>query len=364
MKKPSDSACGFFLMILCGILCCAQAPVLCAEDNDIIFEKTVVNIPAYGYDTILINGEAPAPDIIKFEITLTFNGKELKISPSEFETSPISKTRFWAKFRLKDENGKSFVSYGRPRLRARKTCAGSVQGFIIYEIELFRDQPEKPSVSVTPPAPPSFETELPVKIIPRSEWKAKPPTSEYTRHAPEMITMHHTAAKYTVTLQESLEETLFIQRYHQKGRGWIDIGYHFVIDSTGNILQGRPFEMEGAHVLNHNPGNIGISFLGNYHPPKSDTPTQEQLNALYELAKALVEMYKIPAAKFYAHKDLGETECPGDNIYSRFAEIRKNIFTPAPPPAVKFDIKDIDISNMKSAGNRSFYQLIKTIPNK
>ena len=33
-----------------------------------------------------------------------------------------------------------------------------------------------------------------------------------------------------------------IQRHHQDGRGWSDIGYHFIVDGGGHIYQGRRYK--------------------------------------------------------------------------------------------------------------------------
>ena len=55
-------------------------------------------------------------------------------------------------------------------------------------------------------------------------------------------------------------------------RGWGDIGYHFIIDRTGVIYEGRfgGFEVRGAHLYadrtcqNYNLGTVGILLLGDY----------------------------------------------------------------------------------------------------
>ena len=53
-----------------------------------------------------------------------------------------------------------------------------------------------------------------------------------------------------------------IRKWHTdpkpKGRGWSDIGYHFVIGLKGEIWPGRPIGRKGTHVGGHNATSIGI----------------------------------------------------------------------------------------------------------
>lgn len=46
------------------------------------------------------------------------------------------------------------------------------------------------------------------------------------------------------------------------GRGFHDIGYHYVILSDGTIQTGRPENEEGAHCEHHNIDSIGICLVG------------------------------------------------------------------------------------------------------
>jgi len=57
-----------------------------------------------------------------------------------------------------------------------------------------------------------------------------------------------------------------IRRWHTApppvGRGWADIGYHFVICLDGTVENGRPLEKMGAHAANHNAYSVGICMVG------------------------------------------------------------------------------------------------------
>ncbi|MBI4345644.1 MAG: N-acetylmuramoyl-L-alanine amidase [Elusimicrobia bacterium] len=233
--------------------------------------------------------------------------------------------RFWAKAVFPD---------ARPgRLRVRVNGPASMVRF--FAIETFRSaEREDPSIArprnMTPP-PPELTAPEP-ELYDRAAWGAKPPREEYSIHVPEKFTQHHTAGKYTSTLQESLAEIRFIQDFHQTGRGWSDVGYHYLVDGAGRIFRGRPIDARGAHVRGFNEGNIGISLLGNYHPPYDDAMTPAQREAVRRLGAWLRDRYGIQPSVLRGHRDYNpRTDCPGDLTYALLPELRRAIeATPGP----------------------------------
>src|SRR5262249_47022704 len=69
---------------------------------------------------------------------------------------------------------------------------------------------------------------------------------------------------------------------HVNENRWGDIGYHFMIDRDGTIYEGRSLRYQGAHVSGHNPGKIGIAFLGDY-------TTQDNTRAQIGSARYLID---------------------------------------------------------------------------
>mgnify|MGYP000737020289 CR=1 FL=1 len=134
------------------------------------------------------------------------------------------------------------------------------------------------------------------------------------------ITIHHTATSNTYTDAKAVIRN--IQNYHQENRGWCDIGYHFLIDKDGLIYEGRPVWAIGAHVKNHNTGNIGISVIGNYEEVDIN---EKQLKALVDLVSWLVYEYKVPLGNIKGHRDYSNTLCPGKFLYARLPEIRRRV---------------------------------------
>jgi N-acetyl-anhydromuramyl-L-alanine amidase AmpD len=106
-----------------------------------------------------------------------------------------------------------------------------------------------------------------------------------------------------------------VRRWHL-GRGWSDIGYHFLIDRDGTIATGRPIERDGAHVAGRNKGTIGISLFGGHGSSAddafSDNFTPEQNAALRDLIGSLQKTYgPVPVT---GHNQWAAKACPGFRV--------------------------------------------------
>jgi hypothetical protein len=174
-------------------------------------------------------------------------------------------------------------------------------------------------------------------VVGRGDWGAKPPRSGWDRHKPYRFTQHHTQGRRTNSLDESLREMRVIQDFHQNGRGWKDIGYHFLIDSAGRIFQGRPETVIGAHARGQNQGNIGISLMGNHHPPKNHTLTAAQKASIKRLGKWLMSRYGIKVGTYKGHRDYNPTDCPGDIVYGQLGRIRDSFTSPGVAAGLKVE---------------------------
>jgi N-acetyl-anhydromuramyl-L-alanine amidase AmpD len=116
---------------------------------------------------------------------------------------------------------------------------------------------------------------------------------------PNTIVLHHAASSSC-----SIEE---IHYWHLQ-KGWSGCGYHFFVRKDGSVYKGREENIVGAHCKNHNTGSIGICAEGDYS--KEDMP-KLQKEAIVELCEYLMGKYEIK--NIYGHKELGVTECPGNN---------------------------------------------------
>ena len=193
------------------------------------------------------------------------------------------------------------------------------------------DLEEYPEVDVTRK---QIITDLPKPvIITRSEWGARPPTHGYSAHPYyTKLTLHHAAGFSADNIDEGKEQLRAIQDLHQFVRGWSDIGYHFVVDKAGNIYQGRPETVIGAHVMDNNTGNIGVCVLGCYHPPElycGDWLTDATTNSLVALYSWISDEYNYNPNVLLGHRDYpyNDTSCPGNNVYEKLPWFRSEIKT-------------------------------------
>ncbi len=174
---------------------------------------------------------------------------------------------------------------------------------------------------VVRPAPTKSTT--PVAIVRRGSWgsAAARPRAMVPMEAPDRITVHHSAMWTSPDLVTTCKLVRSFQRYHMNQLGWGDIGYHYLIDRTGKVIEGRELRWQGAHAGDGiaNQRNIGICLLGNFQPGTKERvqrPSTKQLYSLELLVTSLSDMHGIPVASVFTHAEVhpkgpGATKCPG-----------------------------------------------------
>ena len=133
---------------------------------------------------------------------------------------------------------------------------------------------------------------------------------------PFRITVHHsgTDEPEIPSFAEAAETIRKIQQNHQGSRGWADIGYHFVIDRSGRIWEGRSLRYQGAHARGDaNRGNIGVVLLGNLTRQRV---TPAQARSLGRFLGYLCRRHRVPTSRVYTHAEIldGATACPGPQV--------------------------------------------------
>ena len=129
-----------------------------------------------------------------------------------------------------------------------------------------------------------------------------------TRNIKEII-VHCTATKEGVN--QTVEQ---IKKYHTAkppmGRGWSDIGYHYIVYLDGSIHEGRNVNIAGAHCTNHNVNSIGVVYVGGLDSKGNakDTRTPAQKEGLLKLLKELKKLY--PKATIHGHREYANKACP------------------------------------------------------
>ena len=91
--------------------------------------------------------------------------------------------------------------------------------------------------------------------------------------------------------------------------GWVGIGYHYYIRKDGSIYRGRPEWAVGAHATGHNDRSIGVCCEGAY---MTETMPTAQLASLKALLRDIMGRYGALALR--RHRDVNETDCPGDRF--------------------------------------------------
>ena len=102
-----------------------------------------------------------------------------------------------------------------------------------------------------------------------------------------------------------------IDTWHRQRGFHLGIGYHYVIRRNGEIEQGRPEYMVGAHCQNHNAHSIGVCYEGglDIRGQPTDTRTTAQKVALRLLLEDLHR--RDPKALIVGHHDLNPHKaCP------------------------------------------------------
>lgn len=153
-------------------------------------------------------------------------------------------------------------------------------------------------------------------INPKLQFKAQLTKINNTH---EYILIHHALAKNCTVYD--------INRWHLE-KGWIGIGYHFFIRKNGEIYKGRDINWQGAHCPEQlmNIKSIGICLEGCYEDYKNQTDTivpEEQLKALSELVKYLMDTYNIPIDNVKKHSEYATYKlCPGNYFpWDEFIEL-------------------------------------------
>ena len=213
--------------------------------------------------------------------------------------------------------------------------------------------------AVTPPGQPPH-------IISRAQWGAdesmKCPNTVYDDGVRAGI-VHHTAGSNDYGPQDSAAIVRSIYAYHTRTLGWCDIAYNALVDKYGQVFEGRAGGMdrpvEGAHTGGFNKNTWGVAMLGNFDV---EPPTPIQLRTVGRLLgwrlgidrvdpRGTVVLASVGGSfthfptgstptlpSIFTHRDVGNTDCPGNATYALMDQIRDiaaRFNEPPAPPTLK-----------------------------
>lgn len=113
-----------------------------------------------------------------------------------------------------------------------------------------------------------------------------------------------------------------IDKWHRL-KGWLAIGYHFVIRRDGTLEAGRGLDVRGAHVEGFNHNSVGVCLIGGVDGTPAAKPeanfTPAQMKTLGTLLKDL--KVRFPHAVVQGHRDFPNVAkaCPSFNVKSWLA---------------------------------------------
>ena len=202
---------------------------------------------------------------------------------------------------------------------------------------------------IEPVADDSDVTGMP-RVITRAGWGADESIRSQNPTYDEKLvaaTVHHTAGANNYSQAEAAGIVRGIYKYHTAVLGWGDIGYNALVDKYGNIYEGRygglTKNVQGAHAGGFNKGTFGISMMGDY---STAHPTPAMINSVGAMigwrmriagldpsGKATLTSQGYKTAKYgagqqatlpsiFAHRDVGDTTCPGAAGYAQMDRIR------------------------------------------
>lgn len=194
--------------------------------------------------------------------------------------------------------------------------------------------------------------ELGHQFVTRSEWHAlKGKDNMVNDWDYTMIALHHAGRSFECG--SGAEQMLEIQDEHMDHR-YDDIGYHYGVDCSGVIYEGRDIRLKGSSVRNYNTNVIGIVLLSNYTTAgegddivsfgrqilegvgynTSHRIPPLQVDAVLNLIKALQSVFIIQHLGGHREypKQLAEGKiCPGD-IGMEFVRVLRTTTQLLPPP--------------------------------
>lgn len=181
-------------------------------------------------------------------------------------------------------------------------------------------------VTSTPPAVRPEAVRLAIikahSIIERTTWGAMPPKKALVPDGNfDSIVLHHSGNWGT-------KDPKAIEKEH-RGKGFDDVGYHYLIHPDGRIFEGRSILFKGEHVAKANTRKIGVLMMGDYDQQWwdiDDELTQSHLKKLKSLMATLKKHFTgikyLGGHLEFAAAQGAERSCPGNLLMEQMASLR------------------------------------------
>ena len=279
-----------------------NAIVLAAGEHEGLFVSPVVVVPQFNVLMIAFTQKCPdGTSIQTFVRVWTEQGPQQwrAIDREEDILLPSTANQVQYCVKMNSHNCQQSPSFSELSLTAEETTAD----------EFF----EETTGDVLPVSAP--------KIVERREWGSRKTKAKPSNAKINAVVVHHTGGA-SYKNYKGASDVQGVQRYHMDGRGWSDIGYHFLIGPDGTIYRGREENVTGAHCP-PNKGRLGICVIGNYET--GDELNEKNGRALLHLTTYLCGKYGLTTDRIKKHCEWRPTACPGKNIKSKFDLLKKHV---------------------------------------
>ena len=157
-----------------------------------------------------------------------------------------------------------------------------------------------------------------------SDWSNQvyPNDALFSKNQVSKIIIHHTWLPRADSVGDSVVAS--IQKYHKFSRGWLDIGYHYVIDSSGVLYKGRYEKHNGSHCRGYNSKSLGICLIGDYSDGY-DVVSDSAWDSLVYLLNDLMGRYGLGRSAVFGHRDFSKKLCPGYNLYKKILGFKEDV---------------------------------------
>lgn len=199
-------------------------------------------------------------------------------------------------------------------------------------------------------------------LVTRAQWGADESLvtgSPSLNDTVQVLFLHHTDTLNAYSASEAYAQVRAVYTFHTKVRGWNDIGYNFLVDRFGKVYEGRRGSITdavvGAHTGGFNTNSLGIATLGTF---STVGPSPAMLDGIGSVMAWKAAQYGIdprnsalmtssgggttfvPGGKqvwlrtISGHRDVGSTECPGNDLYPYLPRIRADVAARMKPDLV------------------------------
>lgn len=122
------------------------------------------------------------------------------------------------------------------------------------------------------------------------------------------LAIHCTATPQTTTIQS-------IRNYWRNVLKWKSVGYHYIIEPNGKVVQLADISLITNGVKGFNSESIHISYIGGVNAKNKpiDNRTDAQLKSMIELIKDIKKLF--PNIIIQGHRDFGAKKaCPSFDV--------------------------------------------------